>query len=93
MNVFTDEKITIDQVIQQLGELIPQWEELGRAADIQPSVLKEVSETNMDMCMYIHASIYTAYIWRFPYIIRDLLPLHMFRLQIISRIQRIVLWR
>ena len=47
--MFTDDKITIDQVIQQLGELIPQWEELGRAADIQPSVLKEVSETNMDM--------------------------------------------
>ena len=52
--MFTDDKITIDQVIQQLRELIPQWEELGRAADIQPSVLKEVSETNMDMCIHIH---------------------------------------
>ena len=40
----TDEKITIDQVIQQLEELIPNWEALGRAAEIQPSVLKEVSE-------------------------------------------------
>ena len=47
VNVYTDEKITIDQVIQQLGELIPQWEKLGRAADIQPSVLKEVSKTSM----------------------------------------------
>lgn len=72
MNVCTDDKITVDQVIQQLGELIPQWEELGRAADIQPSVLKEVSETNMDMYILIHyisTCDYTVYMGRYSLLI------------------------
>lgn len=43
VNVCTDEKITIDQVIQQLGELIPQWEELGRAAK-PPALYPQGSE-------------------------------------------------
>ena len=59
MNVCTDKKITIDQVIQQLGELIPQWEELGRAANLQPSVLKEVSEYDMYMSYMCDYTTYT----------------------------------
>ena len=39
----TDKLISIDLVIQQLQELTPHWRAVGQAADIQPTVLNDVS--------------------------------------------------
>ena len=39
----TDKEINIDQVIQQLQELTPHWRVVGKAVDIQPAVLDDVS--------------------------------------------------